>query len=316
MQAKSALVALLVGALSLWVCSAWAQNGDLQKVEVLLKDNPALVFSRDNDPAGVGDLQKVKVLLKDNPALVFSRDSAGDTALWWAAMAGYKDAAELLLANGADVNAKDSNGQTPLHIAAYRGHKDVARVLLANKADVNARQKDGRTPLHMAAAARSGHPEDVADLLLANRADVNAKNNDGSTPLHMAASNDRSGEKYSEHRGVEVWQPGVDVARVLLANRADVNAKNNDGSTPLHVAASLCPCRGDPVFFTSGDGRIEGVGAQGNARSRGANVAELLLADKADVNARDNNGRTALYWAAKTGHTDIVTLLRQHHGKK
>jgi uncharacterized protein len=38
----------------------------------------------------------------------------------------------------------------------------------------------------------------------------------------------------------------------------------------------------------------------------------LLLANKAEVNAKDNRGFTPLHWAAMTGHTDIAKLLLTH----
>ena len=38
-------------------------------------------------------------------------------------------------------------------------------------------------------------------------------------------------------------------------------------------------------------------------------VAELLLANKAEVNAKDNDGETPLHWAAAKGHKDVVELL-------
>ena len=38
-------------------------------------------------------------------------------------------------------------------------------------------------------------------------------------------------------------------------------------------------------------------------------VAELLLANKADPNAKDNNGATPLHWLANTEHKDIAELL-------
>jgi len=170
-----------------------------------------------HDAVKRGDLEKVKALLKDNPNLVFSKDdSHGATPLHIAAFIGRTDVAELLLANKADVNAKDINGLTPLHVAAGYGHKDVANLFLANKANVNAKSNSGQTPLHMAAgggyvdvvqlllasesnvdakddngftpllfAAQNGHKE-VVQLLLDNKADVNAKNNSGGTPLRYA----------------------------------------------------------------------------------------------------------------------------------
>ena len=43
-------------------------------------------------------------------------------------------------------------------------------------------------------------------------------------------------------------------------------------------------------------------------------VAELLLANKAEVNAKDNNGETPLHEAVDKGHKDVAGLLRQHGG--
>jgi len=43
-------------------------------------------------------------------------------------------------------------------------------------------------------------------------------------------------------------------------------------------------------------------------------VVELLLANKADVNAKDNSGKTPLHIAVSKGHKDVVELLRQHGG--
>src|SRR6516225_6857823 len=88
-------------------------------------------------PSVSGDLGKVKALLKDNPDLVFSKDDQGMTPLHWVAQLGCKDAAELLLASKAEVNAKNNDGWTPLLEAAFWGNRDVAELLLAHGADVN-----------------------------------------------------------------------------------------------------------------------------------------------------------------------------------
>jgi ankyrin repeat protein len=75
-----------------------------------------------------------------------------------------------------------------------------------------------------------------------------------------------------------------DLAKVqaLLEHHPDlVFSKDNDGRTPLHAAAM----------------------------TGHKDVAELLLAKGADVNARDNHGGTPLHAAAMTGHKDVVELL-------
>ena len=131
-----------------------------------------------------GDLEKVKALLRDNPDLVFSKDNYGQTPLHYAAATAHKDVVELLLASKAEVNAMANDGDTPLHLAATEGHKDVVELLLASKAEVNAMANDGTKPLHLAAA--EGH-KDVVELLLVHGAEVNAKDNDGDTPMLCAA---------------------------------------------------------------------------------------------------------------------------------
>jgi ankyrin repeat protein len=43
-------------------------------------------------------------------------------------------------------------------------------------------------------------------------------------------------------------------------------------------------------------------------------MVELLLANKADINAKNNKGETPLRVAADKGKQNLVELLRQHGG--
>ncbi len=176
-----------------------------------------------HEAAQSGDLEKVKALLKGNPHLVFSKDNMGYTPLHWAAFAGHKEVAELLLASEAKVDDENERNATPLLLAARAGHKDVAELLVANKAEVNAKDDNGDTPLHW--AAMMGH-KDVAELLLINNAEVNTKDNYGYTPLRWAA--------FARHK---------DVAELLLANKAEPVWKGPFGLPMgcLNASSALCP---------------------------------------------------------------------------
>jgi ankyrin repeat protein len=63
-----------------------------------------------------------------------------------------------------------------------------------------------------------------------------------------------------------------------------VNAKGKFGSTPLHFATSK-------------------------------EIAELLIAEGANVNAKDESGKTPLDLAIQVRNTKIADFLRKHGGK-
>lgn len=77
--------------------------------------------------------------------------------------------------------------------------------------------------------------------------------------------------------------------RALLKDNPDLAfSKDAYGDSPLHEAA----------------------------RAGHKNIAELLLANNADVNAKRNDGLTPLQLARLKGHKDVVEVLRQHGGHK
>jgi len=260
-----------------------------------------------HDAAENGNLEKVKALLKDNPDLVFSKDTNGTTPLNCAVERGHKDVAELLLANKADVNARDRFGSTPLIFAVWNS-KDVVELLLTNGADVNAKDEDGNTPLH--GAAGSGNIG-IVELLLTNNADVNATNSDGETPLHWATGRGNRDvmDLLRQHGG----QDPIAVAFNIKTPTNSVATDNRifDASKSGDLDKVMALLKENPDFVSSID-RLGNTPLHIAAEKNQKFIVEFLLESKADVNAANYYGNTPLHNAAGGGYWDVAVLLLAH----
>ena len=173
-------------------------------------------------------------------------------ALYYAAMLGFRDLAEHLIAKHPEhINARGGKWVTPMHAAASAGHADVLSSLLENGADVDVQGSSDLTPLYP--ASRYGNLEAV-QVLLDRRADINARGNQGQTPLSGALYKGRfefarvliqRGAKINFHNTftgntplhLAVIKSSIQAVQLLLEHGADVNACNNDGKSPSQMTS-------------------------------------------------------------------------------
>ncbi|TFD93999.1 hypothetical protein E3T61_03095 [Cryobacterium lactosi] len=160
--------------------------------------------------------------------------------------------------------------------------------------DVSSSQGAHETRRELASAAAYGQIDQVKSLL-DEGADPNLVDMDGDTALVHAA---RGGH--------------LDVVGLLLESGADPNHHGRNG-TPLTVAASGGQTDVVRVLVSSGalvDGRFEGRTALMMATQQGDEALVRGLLDYgAEIDAIDDAGHTALYFAVDAQHVNAVELL-------
>jgi ankyrin repeat protein len=234
----------------------------------------------------------VKALLTAGAKIDAKEAWNGQTALMWAAAAGYAPVVQLLIDRHADIRARSNAGTTPLLFAVRHGDIATVRVLLAAGADVKEKRPDGATPLLVAVI--NGHA-DLVDVLLEKGADPNVEG--GSTELTVQGVRARPMElKYRKLTNSERDSEGV--------------SRGNIFGRPLHAAVHVANWHISDQFIAVQMDRLR--------------VIASLLDHGADVNGRISMeeprwsgaryrrhlaGATALLFAAKSADVEVMRLL-------
>ncbi|XP_017878997.1 acyl-CoA-binding domain-containing protein 6 [Ceratina calcarata] len=123
----------------------WVAISRLINTEEEISDNDKTFLDWVKD----GQEEKVQELLGNEPELVNLRDEEGLLPIHWAADRGHLRITEELVKRQANVNSQDEDGQTPLHYAASCGHTDVVKYLLSIGAR-SMKDNSGMTPKDVA----------------------------------------------------------------------------------------------------------------------------------------------------------------------
>lgn len=158
----------------------WAARAGHESIVQLLLERGADVNYRDS-------LDSYLIQPFDRHAITFPRKKhvmgRNNTALHWAAYAGYSSVVRLLLENGASMNIENSLQDTPLIIAAAVASESTIRLLADGGADLNVQNLRGWTALHW--VARHGLETSVK-LLLAKGANASLEDIGGMPALGYA----------------------------------------------------------------------------------------------------------------------------------
>lgn len=269
--------------------------------------------------AGEGHGEVTRLLLKHG-AEIDARSAGGFTPLLFAARSGDLESAEALLEAGADPDESTLAHGNTLVVAAAGGHADLSLLLLAKGADPNSADENGITALHHSVAnglaALNGVrydpvyrqlPENMHGLaraLLESGAEVDPRitgsrrlgpdgspfDMEGATPFMLAAIS-----------------ADVALMRLFSSHGADPTINAKGGTTAL-MAAARAACTGACAFKGGNEADDEDIELAFRA-------VEAVIKMGIDVNAKNEEGQTAMHMAAFTGADPVVRLLAENGAK-
>jgi ankyrin repeat protein len=272
------------------------------------KDQTALMWAAGESH---GDVTR---LLAENGADIAARSKGGFTPLLFAARSGDLASANALLDAGADPNESTPEQGNTLVVAAAGGHEDLSLLLLEEGADPNSADENGITPLHHSVAnglaALNGVrydpvyrllPENMRELaraLLESGADIDAQitksrrlgpdgspfDMEGATPFLLAAIS-----------------ADVEMMQLFSSHGSDPHIVAKGGTTAL-MAAARAACTGACAFKGGNEANDEDIELAFRA-------VEAVIRMGIDVNAKNEDGQTAMHMAAFTGADPVVKLL-------
>lgn len=291
-------------------------GGHTECIKLLLKygalrKDPEVAYNIFVSAARNGNLERVKLFVKYG-AKVDSVDSEGETPLAAAAESGCVNCVQFLLDKGANLMQEAAMG-IPLFYAARYGTPECVRFLYEkmDESDKNDHSNKNKATLYaalgnqpanlvlmraygadiestirpeqqtvLAIAARFGYSECVKTLLEMG-AEIEKTDRYGMTPLFLA-----------------ILSKDMECLSLLIEHKANLEARENADLTPLAYAAFYNYPEAVKLLIEKG-AQVEASNAAGEtplilAAYRHENIARILIASGANIEAVTKNGKSVL----------------------
>ncbi|XP_065835760.1 putative ankyrin repeat protein RF_0381 [Oscarella lobularis] len=238
----------------------------------------------------------IAAYLIENGADIEAQTKLGSTPFLLACKNRRIGVVDLLISKGCNIFAKSKQGYGALAMACWKGNVAIAEKLIRFGLDVNKSEASGYTALHW--ACDEGNIE-LADFLITNGAHLEAENELGCTPFLLACNSQHNSQhvgvvellifhgcnifaKRKARRGdgalaLASWNGNVELVSKLIQLGLDVNESQVFGRTSLHWAAQF--------------GHLE--------------VAEILISNGANIEAKDERGNTPVLCSAMSSNVDL-----------
>jgi ankyrin repeat protein len=253
--------------------------------------------------------------------------------LWFTAMSGRHEIAELLLARGADVNAVVSASGDALSIADTTGDEEMSALLLAHGARITVERVAGRRDRKTAKAildgtmpAQSLNVSEPSHTDLAEQMLWAAGSRDPEIVRmclpHMTRKHD---DPWWNYVLMHATLPGS--FKQILEHGVDPDVAGGGGYTILHHLATdhvqeqtrltrAAMLLDAGASMANRDGLLQSTPLGWACRWGRIDLVQLYLARGADaVEPEAEPWATPLSWAVKGGHREITDLLRSHGAK-
>ncbi|KAK8846146.1 hypothetical protein M9Y10_020150 [Tritrichomonas musculus] len=213
-----------------------------------------------------------------------------------------------------NVNSK-YDGKTPIFIAIEKENFDLYKVLIDQKRiKINIRDFSGKQVIHLACEYRNS---EILENLLQNKIsiiNINSLDKTNNTPLHLACENGNL--------------KSIQVLFKYYKNDIFLNTKNKQGKTPMMMAClservnKRLPIikliyehinDDDKETFINEEGPMKKTLLHFACENKESDVVQYLLSlQTVDVNAIDDDNRTALATSVFFGYNEIIKILLRH----